>query len=506
VGAPRALTGGRLPKGNTVEPPSFSPASLESVLSELGGYAQHWPDHTGLLVPFDPSQSSVRADAIIVPSCRGVDFQCSGVALAASLADAHACPLVIVVSSDAATPEGRAHVEGVVAGATGGRVDPVVLDVSSVDALALGLGADKCHLPRDSWVGWRGPADTALKRNLGLLLARRKGWHNVLFLDDDIIALPQAEVAEGLALDARSLGLVMGSLNSRRHRAVGWVAVGHDDASGYADNSVVCRIRRRLGYTQGVFLGGGALAIRVDEWTPHFPRIYDEDWLFCMKLLMRFGRGALAVAGQVTQDPPQSLIDEARAAMEERGDTLAEALMNLMHLMDALDRADPLNHALHADYVVRAADSEVFWTAILRCRRKLVRGLTVLALEQGRPDGSDLMDLAIRSLRAAEGVHDAMAQETTVPVGQYREYVRAWLDDAEGWWMHLDVASAGRLPDSLDHVLPRQPDTLGPGPNDAEVAPLPAARHASAGWSETDNAPSSTSSGSRGELIPAVPA
>jgi hypothetical protein len=265
------------------------------------------------------------------------------------------------------------------------------------------------------------------------------------------------------------------------------VAVGHDDVSGYADNSVVCRIRRELGHTQGVFLGGGALAIRVDEWTPHFPRIYNEDWLFGVKQLLRFGRGALAAAGQVTQDPPRSLVDEARAAMEERGDTLAEALMNLMHLMDALDRADPANHAVHADYVIRAAESQVFWTAVLRCRTELVSSLAALAGEQGRPPhGSDRLDLTLRALRAAAGVHDAMAHETTVPVGvggHYREYVTAWLDDAEGWSRHMYAADDGRLPDCLDQVLPWQPDALGSAPDDAELAPFPPAGHASTGWS-----------------------
>jgi hypothetical protein len=139
--------------------------------------------------------------------------------------------------------------------------------------------------------------------------------------------------------------------------------------------------------------------------------------------------------------------------MEERGDTLAEALMNLMNLMTALDAAAPQDHVLHADYVVRAADSDPFWSAVRRNRVELVRGMTALAFEQGRPDGSDLLDVAARALRAAQRVHGARADETNASVDDYRRYVRAWLDDADCWSAHLDGASVGRVPDRLGEVL-----------------------------------------------------
>jgi hypothetical protein len=401
----------------------------------------------------------------------------SGLALGASLAGAHTCPLVIIVSAAAATTPGRAGVETIVERSAGGRVRPVIIDASELDQFALDLRADESRLALDAWAEWPGTGDTAVKRNLGILVARRQRWRNVLFLDDDIRATHgYANGEEGFELNARNLGLVMGALD--RYRAVGWVATAGADEGGHSDNSVVCHVRRYVGYPQGVFLGGGALGVRVDDETPHFPRIYNEDWLFCIQLLLRFGHGALAIAGEVGQDPPASAIDPMRAAMEERGDILAEALMNLM------------DHRRRFQAIIGSA---LFWRHVILRRIELVRALAAIAQEQARPDDSDPVTRAVRALQATQQVHARMSVDLDRSARRFRSYVHAWLADRDRWAKHVAEASRGRLPASFDQVVPWRPEpsiralTPSPAREAAVRAPLSDLRAGSArafGWGE----------------------
>ncbi len=371
-----------------------------------------------------------------MPTSRGVGSWSSGLGLAAALADEHGCPLIIIASGPAATAVGRAHIETVVEQGASRRLCPIIVDVSDIDVLALGFRADLSCLAKQAWSRWPGRGDTALKRNFGILLARRAGWRRVLFLDDDIRATSGGGTGAGLDLNARNLGVVMGALD--RYRAVGWVATAGAEGSGYADNSVICHIRRSVGYAQGVFLGGGALGIRVDDETPHFPRIYNEDWLFCIQLLLRFGRAALAIAGEVTQDLPERGVDETRAAMEERGDILAEALMNLMNRPRRF-------HSI--------AQSAYFWRQVIVHRVELVRTLTAITLEQVRPGGIDPLDRASLTLQATQQAQKELIGDLNRSAGHFCSYVRAWMADGRRWAKHLEEAGSGRLPEAMDQVV-----------------------------------------------------
>ena len=72
--------------------------------------------------------------------------------------------------------------------------------------------------------------------------ARRiAGWSRVLFLDDDMVRLKKADIAEAATR--------LGTCN----------AVGLSRA-GFPDNSVVCHAYRRCGGDQDGFAGAGALA------------------------------------------------------------------------------------------------------------------------------------------------------------------------------------------------------------------------------------------------------
>jgi hypothetical protein len=401
--------------------------------------AAHRADHGEVLVPFTPGATQAACQLVVVPTSRPHGSPASGLALAAAIARTQNCPLLVLVSGAAAARKGRRHIDEVVGRATFGRRRPIVLDVSCVDRHLLGFDADASALARFSWAGWPGLGDTALKRNIAVLLARRLEWERVLFIDDDIVPRPQDTLPDGIALVAESVGVVMGAITDDLYSAVGWAAVGSDDERGYADNSVVCRIRRHLGYQQGVFVGGGALAVRVGDGTPHFPRIYNEDWLFCLALLLREGRGSLALGGQVTQDFPSSTVDDVRARMEEPGDILAEGLMNLFG-------------ATGGD--IARAEWNDFWRHVILSRIELVRGLAP-HLDEGTwsVNSADELRRARAALAATQVVHAEMDRDLDVWSQRFCDYVSTWLNDAKSWSDMLADAGRGSLPSSLGRLL-----------------------------------------------------
>jgi len=409
-------------------------------LSELVDHRSH---HDDVLAPLAAAAVSRPADAVVVPTSRGAGSVGSGLSLAAAVAHAHGCPLILLVSADAATKDGLEHICKLVEQATGGKGNPTYVPVENADPSVFGFRTDSSELCRQTWGGWSGVGDTAVKRNLALLLAMRERWNHLLFLDDDIIGSTPVTNASSRRLDVDGIASVMGALADGRHAAVGWAAV-EDESSGYADNSVVCRIRRRVGFPQGVFMGGGALAVHVDPGVPHFPRIYNEDWLFCISLLLREGRAAVALAGSVTQDQPDVVFDPARALMEEPGDILAEALMNVAR--------EPRQLAL-------AATDQTFWRAAVLRRAQLVHDLLPLLHEgvwtrrlRGEPAA------ARTALAATVSLHDRMVADLGHWSRVLRDFVQAWLGDSLRWTGLLRAAEADRLPPALSRLLPSTED------------------------------------------------
>jgi hypothetical protein len=418
-------------------------ATAPAVPPSLSELVDHRSDHDDVLAPLAPSPVPGRADAVVVPTSRGAGSVGSGVSLAAAVAHAHGCPLIVLVSADSATKDGLEHLGKLVEQATGGSVTPTYVPVENVDPAVFAFRTDRSELCRHTWRDWPGVGDTALKRNLALLLAMRERWNRLLFLDDDIIGDTCVSHPSSRRLDVDGIGSVMGALADRRHAAVGWAAV-EDESFGYADNSVVCRIRRRVGFPQGVFIGGGALAVRVDPGVPHFARIYNEDWLFCIRLLLREGRDALALAGHVTQDQPDVVFDPDRARMEEPGDILAEALMNV---------------AREPRQLVLAASDEAFWRAAVLHRVQLVHDLLPLLHEgvwTGRFRGEP--GAARTALAATASLHDRMVADLDHWSRALRDFVQAWLADSVRWTRLLEAAEADRLPPALSQLLPSTED------------------------------------------------
>lgn len=227
--------------------------------------------------------------------------------------------------------------------------------------------------------------DVSIKRNLGLAVARMLRWPQVAFLDDDITNLQAGTV--------RNAGGLLRDYNVSAIRNV-----------GFPDNSVVCHARREVGLPQDVFVGGGAMAVRVNGRTPFFPTIYNEDWLF---LVGRRNVERVAVHGWVKQEPYDPYLSPERARSEEFGDCLAEGLFSLS------------DH----DRPMQAAD-ERFWRAFLDDRIAMIDEILV-RLDTHRPDE--------RRTRIIQAVKVARGRCQVIEPAFCVAYLKAWQADLDVW-------------------------------------------------------------------------
>jgi len=332
-------------------------------------YLDHHGDHLGLLVAATPPRARARLDAIVVPTARPVAYLREAIRLARELD----CPLIALCSkwADAAPTIREAQAEGAQA---------VAADLG--EAAYFPLMADGQLRGTRFWRD----ADTSVKRNIGLAVARMMGWRAVLFLDDDI-AIASAD----------DIGAAASFLD--RYDCVGLTNVG------YPDNSVVCHAHRAVGGLQTSFIGGGAMLVAADRAAGFFPNIYNEDWFF---LLDDDRLTSVARTGRVVQKDYDPFADPRRARYEELGDCLAEGIYRL------LDDGRRVQDADHA-----------YWHQFLASRRRFINGLLHRV-----PDIDEPLDARLRmieSLKAARGRLHLITPELCA------SYLEAWREDRASW-------------------------------------------------------------------------
>ncbi|MDQ1294887.1 MAG: hypothetical protein QG608_2772 [Actinomycetota bacterium] len=385
------------------------------------GLPSHRPSHRDLVRPLPgpgTADRSGRVGAIVVPTSRSLDDAGNGIRLAVELAGAHACQLVVLCS-------GRARSEGFPRDLAGSCPQGVaVVDFPVGEELLPRFATSRRLLS----TALRSDRDLGDKRNLGLLLAVRAGLRTVLFLDDDVRALPLpngrgTRTTPGTArtLDPDQLAdAVAHLLDGGDTGAVGWTLTDFDD------NSVVCHTRRALGMPQEQFIGGGALLVKITEELPFFPRIYNEDWLFMFELMWRRGnRGELAEAGNVLQDAYDPFLPE-RARSEELGDILAEGLFSLLHRGD--DPADP----------ERFMKDESYWQGVLERREDMTNHMLKM-IESTETIAPETRERMTAVLEAAEEIRSC------VRPGSFVDFLRSWSDDLLTWREHLRRARSTPL-------------------------------------------------------------
>ena len=360
--------------------------------------------HRVLLEPVPPPApvSAVPGPGLVmVPAARTHPLLDSATAIARALG----WPLLVVCSHEARAPDVRRQIQ-----AAGGDVTLTAADL---------LHRRWLRAHRD-WQAVDHPAarqrrdiDTNRKRNLGLAAAAMTGARHVLFVDDDITHLTPGAVTAALA-----------AMPSRDAVVTGW------PLESFADNSVVHHARRDvLGREQDVFIGGGALLVDLERWTPTcFPPCYNEDWLFLFDPLVdrRVLCGSPAV--QLPYDP---YADPDRAGLEEFGDVLGEGLF----------------HLLHEDLPVDEATETAYWDSVRASRRALLERITEALRGAGPPLPAGFGDRVAPALAAVESSRHQLARATPTLLA---DFVRRWRRDQATWSEFYEgLKPHGTLKDAL---------------------------------------------------------
>jgi hypothetical protein len=364
---------------------------------------RHGQSHASLLQDVSAAhvqRSRSRLDAIVVPAARSSSDLQEAISLSARMA----VPLVVLCSRQV-------------------TIDQVAQRVKKVfGATALVIAIPEHYqipdyTPSTShkmfWeASARRSSDLSVKRNLGLVLGRMRGWTKLLFLDDDIRQVRPQDLERLVSVLDRH---PVASMASRR----------------FPDNSVVCHARRLAGLRQDVFVSGAVLGVNLQQPVlSFFPNIYNEDWFFFAR---HAAQRSLPKIGEVRQAEYQPFANPWRAQREEFGDLLGEGLYALFEREPGLDFKDHLTVATQEDH----------WRSFAKIRRAMIdRTMNSLIRAQRKNDvDHPTIDQAVRSLRAAK------KQAALISPKLCADFMKFWLED-EDLWQQVLHQSTGVLSES----------------------------------------------------------
>jgi hypothetical protein len=344
----------------------------------------HVASHASLLrdvSSVSPPASTGRLDAIVVPASR------PNLQRLIDLSAALSIPLVMLCSRQAKAEKVAERVEATF----GARA--LVIDVPERHQL-LGFSPLTSAEPFRTASAGR-TSDLSLKRNIGLVLARLRGWSKILFVDDDISQVNARDVARfSTSLD--------------RHPVAAMAS------KQFPDNSVVCHARRLAGLGQDVFVGGAALGVSTQHpAVSFFPDIYNEDWFF---FAQHAAARSLPKIGEARQDEYDPFADPERAAHQEFGDLLGEGLYALFSDTPGWDLQEQLNVATGSRH----------WRLFIEDRRTMIRD-TFDRLSALHDEHRSELSSAQRSLlRAAEQL-ELITPDLCV------DFIQSWRADDDRW-------------------------------------------------------------------------
>jgi hypothetical protein len=230
--------------------------------------------------------------------------------------------------------------------------------------------------------------DLSMKRNIGLVLARRMGWRRIFFLDDDIRDIAYHSLQRTVDM--------LGSFSA----AGLWV-------TDFPDNSIVCHAHRETGGAQDVSVSGAALTVDCAADIGFFPDIYNEDWLFMFDYA---SSGKLANSSlEATQLCYYPFAKASRAAWQEFGDVIGEGLYTLLHLGMKVEEA-----------------TRDYWGYFLEARRNFLEGI-LTRLPSTHPDHPEMRGEMRMSVEQAEKCL------LTIKPDLCERYVQAWRHDLTDW-------------------------------------------------------------------------
>lgn len=355
-----------------------------------GAAVRHLDDHSALYAPWPSlplaTERSRRdiPDALVVPATRRAHAMGSLIDLAADLGS----ELVVLCSGQTSVDQVAERMHRQI-GARG--------VVASVKGMPSPAGAATSGQEFSIANGGR-RSDLSTKRNIGLQLARLRGWKKLVFVDDDI------------SLKSMDVPRLVRQLD--RYPIVGM------RCAEFPDNSVLCHARRLAKLRQSVFVTGAVLGVNCEAPLGFFPDVYNEDWFF-------FGEAAAARrlpkplhARQARYDPYAT---PDRARHEEFGDLLAEGLYALVESSGLASFEEVAGHA-----------NATFWESFIEVRLDTIDTVHKrLTSFMGEPDhGADVM-AAVAALEAARGAYDRPAAAITAATCV--DFLEGWRDDTASW-------------------------------------------------------------------------
>jgi hypothetical protein len=225
-------------------------------------------------------------------------------------------------------------------------------------------------------------SNLSLKRNLGLLLARYRGWRKIMFLDDDIIGVTQEHVAR-----------VAHHLDSNRFAGLRTLR--------FEDNSVVCHANRLAGKPQGIFVSGAGVGVNTADGVDIevFPEAYNEDWFAFAADAADAGVAHVGDVGQLEYNPFE---DPRRAAFEEFGDLIAEGLFALFNDGCGLHRA-----------------TELYWERFIDERRRFIEEVRLRLLRVETHE----------RVQATRSLWEARLRLDAIGPNDCKAFLEAWQED-----------------------------------------------------------------------------
>ena len=383
--------------------------------------------------PAPPVRSlRARLDAVIVPASRPASFLQPAIEMAACLG-----VLLVVLCSKQTRVE---HVARRVARTPGARCLIVSIPAKwTHPSFPTRTSADEFQAASADRA-----SDLSVKRNLGLLLARLRGWNKVAFVDDDVM-LSQTDNIARLA----------GQLEE--HQVAGMLV------RRFPDNSVVCHARRLAGFAQDVFVTGAVLGVHCNSLPlSFFPDIYNEDWFFFAKEAAARKLPRVGLARQAEYDP---FATPDRARREEFGDLLGEGLYALIGDKDT---------SVPFDEHLRGA-TRMYWSRFIEARHEVItEAQTVLRGFVNRHGGDNgWVVSALDSLAAAEGHLGIITPDLCV------NFLDAWREDLDEWQTFSNgVNNVGSLRNAMDFLELKNWTVaeFGAPVVDSETAPDPLTR------------------------------
>jgi len=377
-----------------------------------------------------------RIDAVVVPAARPA----TSLEPAVRTAIDRGCPLVVFAShrchpadvGRVASELGLAQDRLIVID-MGPRAEPLLPTFSADVFFRKNWVPDELSTAATGCQRSNAPRNTSVKRNVALEFAWLQHWSTVLFLDDDVTPPTREQLDDCLAVfDADEVAISKGLA---RQPVV--VAFRHRE---FPDNSIVRHAGRLAGLDQEVRTGAGAFLISLRLPPPHFPHIYNEDWLFFWDCASG-GRGGVVDGGELHQEAYDPFADPHAAHWQEYGDVVAEGMREMGY---AGQRSEEL---------FASGD----WCIAVSRRRELIEAYRqrLLAVRDGTVGSEAERDRAAKALPCLDEALSTLAGNEDW-AEEIPRYLTLWREDAQVWSTHLDLLrDPAEQPPDVDTALAR---------------------------------------------------